>query len=116
MKKYHTHVLTGLVAAMLAGCCTDDVYIPKIPMTVKGKIMDYDALSHEKVFVIAIDPSGEYAFGYDHGKDSVKEAERMARLKCEVQKKKVGVHSPVYVYAVNDRVVFEESIRAEAGR
>ncbi|MCK4563749.1 MAG: hypothetical protein KAU94_03630 [Verrucomicrobia bacterium] len=96
---------------MFAGCASDVAYVPKIPPHAQAKLLDYYAQSDNKVFVIAVDPSGDYAFGYDYGKPTLKEAAKVAVDKCDASRESSGIIARPYIYAINDKVVYEEMIR-----
>jgi len=105
-------MLVGLGVAVIAGCVSDSVYVPELPMSVKKKLIEYKKLPSNKVFVVAIDPGGTYAYGYDGGKATLKEAAKIATLKCDKQRKKYGIVSKPYIYAINDKVVYHDMIKA----
>jgi len=100
------------VVTLIAGCASDSVYVPKIPPHAQAKLLDYFEQPDNKVFVIAIDPGGDFAYGYDYGKPSLKAAAKVAVEKCDAQREAHGIIAKPYIYALNDRVVFEEMIRA----
>ncbi len=97
--------------ALVAGCASDSVYVPKIPPHAQSKLLDYFEQPDNKVFVIAIDPGGDYAFGYDYGKATLKEAAKVAVEKCDASREACGIIAKPYIYAINNKVVYEEMIR-----
>ena len=98
--------------SVIAGCASDSIYIPKLPPEAQAKLLDYYELPDNKVFIIAIDPGGDYVFAYDYGKDTLKEAAKVAVEKCDAGRDASGVIARPYVYALNDKVVYEDMIRA----
>lgn len=105
------------LVAFLAGCaCNDYAYAPKIPQAVQAKILDYNAQPGNKVFVVAIDACGDYAFGYDFGKATLDEARRVAIEKCDASRASSGVKALATIYAINDDVVYEKMIDARFKR
>ncbi|MEA2069641.1 MAG: hypothetical protein U9P12_10600, partial [Verrucomicrobiota bacterium] len=100
------------VLTLVAGCASDSVYVPKIPPHAQAKLLDYFKQPDNKVFIIAIDPGGDYAFGYDYGKPTLKEAAKVAVEKCDASREFSGIIARPYIYALNDKVVYEEMIRA----
>jgi hypothetical protein len=105
--------LVGLtVATMIAGCASDSVYVPKLPPEAQAKLLDYYKQPDNKVFIIAIDPGGDYAYAYDYGKRTLKEAAAVAVKKCDASREASGVVARPYIYALNNKVVYEEMIRA----
>ncbi len=116
MKVFTKFLSASVLVAMLAGCASDAVYVPKIPPHAQAKLLDYFEQPDNKVFIIAIDPSGNYAFGYDYGKPTLKEAAKVAIEKCDASRESSGIIARPYIYALNDKVVYEEMIKkAHAG-
>jgi hypothetical protein len=102
------------VIAVLTGCASksDNVYIPKIPPAAQAKLLDYYEQPDNKVFIIAVDPGGNFAYAYDYGKSTLKEAAKVATEKCDASREASGIIAKPYIYALNDKVVYEEMIRA----
>lgn len=111
MKAVAKFFCVGVAVAFISGCASDVVYVPKIPQQAHAKLLDYYDQPDNKVFVIAIDPSGDYAFGYDYGKSTLKEAAQVAVEQCKANSEAMGVLSKPYIYAINNKVVYEEMIR-----
>jgi len=111
MKAFVRFLSVFVIVAVVAGCASDTVYVPRIPAAAQAKLLDYFEQPDNKVFIIAIDPSGEYTFGYDYGKPTLKAAAKVAIEKCDASRKSRGVVAPPYIYALNDKVVYEEMIR-----
>lgn len=111
MKVFVRVLFSAVLVSMLAGCASDNVvYIPKIPPHAQAKLLDYFEQADNKVFVIAVDPSGDYAFGYDYGKSTLKEAAKVATEKCDASREASGIIAKPYIYALNNDVVYEEMI------
>jgi len=108
---------SAALVSMIAGCASNDsVYIPRIPPEVQAKLLDYESRPDNKVFILAVDPSGNFAFAYEYGQPTLKTAARMAVAKIDASRDANGVVGRPYVYALNDKVVWEEMIRkAHAG-
>ncbi len=113
MKAVAKFLFVSVLVSMFAGCASDSAYIPKIPPHAQAQLLDYFEQPDNKVFIIAIDPTGEYACGYDYGKTTVKEAAKVADKKCEASRKNAGILAKPYIYAINDKVVYEEEIRKD---
>jgi hypothetical protein len=111
MKVFTRVSFASVLVSMLAGCASNVAYVPKIPPQAQAKLLDYYAQPDSKVFVIAIDPGGDYAFGYDYGKPTLKEAAKVAVEKCDSNREIHGIVAKPYIYAINDKVVYEEMIR-----
>ena len=111
MKVFARFLFASVLVSMFAGCASNVAYVPKIPPHAQAKLLDYYAQPDNKVFVIAVDPSGDYAFGYDYGKPTLKEAAKVAVDKCDASRESSGIIARPYIYAINDKVVYEEMIR-----
>ena len=111
MKGFTRFLFVSVVVTMVAGCASDIVYIPKIPSHAQAKLLDYYEQPDNKVFIIAIDPGGNYAFGYDYGKSTLKEAARVAVERCDASRESHGITAKAYIYAINNKVVYEGMIR-----
>lgn len=96
--------------SVVAGCSSTHVYVPKIPSEAQAKLLDYYEQPENKVFVIAIDPGGDYAYAYDFGKATLKEAAKVAVEKCDASREAQAIIAKPYIYAINDKVVYEEMI------
>ena len=114
MKVLAKILFISTIVALVAGCATDVVYVPKLPTHAQAKFLDYLEQPDNKVFVVAIDPGGDYAFGYDYGKPTLKEAAKVAVEKCDANREAHGIVAKSYIYAINNKVVFEEMIRKDA--
>ncbi|MDF7801004.1 hypothetical protein P4C99_16120 [Pontiellaceae bacterium B1224] len=100
------------LVSVVAGCASNssDVYVPQVPSGAQAALLGYYEQPGNKVFVLAVDPCGEFAVGYDYGKATVKEAAKSAYEDCEASREALGVIGKSYVYAVNNKVVYENSI------
>ncbi len=109
--KVLTRILcVGMFTALVAGCASNGPYVPTLPTHAQAMFMDYQSLPDNKVFVVAIDPNGDFAVGYDAGKETKKEAYQVAVAECNANRKEYGVISDAHVYAVNGKVVYEDAI------
>ena len=111
MKGFAKFLVVSVAALVVAGCATQETYIPKVPATVQAKLQDYFAQPGNKAFVLAVDPGGDFAFGYDYGKPTVKEALEVATVKCDGSRHDNNILAKPYIYAINDNVVYEKVIR-----
>ena len=118
MKGFAKLLFASVVVSMVAGCASDVIFIPKVPPQAQAKLLDYYAQPNNKVFVLAVDPGGDYAFGYGVGKATLKEAAKVAVEECDANRAAHGIVARPYIYALNNKVVYEEMIRkaAEAKR
>jgi hypothetical protein len=113
MKVFAKFLFVSVVISMVAGCASDVVYIPKVPQAAQAKLLDYKAQPGNKVFILAVDPGGDFAFGYDYGKATLKEAVEVATKKCDVNREAHRISAKPYIYALNDVVVYEDMIRRD---
>ncbi len=115
MKVLTKIVCAGMLVALVAGCASDGPYVPKLPPHAQAMYLDFQKQPNNKVFVVAIDPSGDFAVGSDSGKATKKEAYQVALAQCNESREAYGVLSEAHIYAVNDKVVYEDVItKAEA--
>ncbi|MEN8256203.1 MAG: hypothetical protein ABFR33_12120 [Verrucomicrobiota bacterium] len=110
MKRFAGVLFVSVLVVVLAGCANNVAYVPKIPPHAKAKLLDYFEQPDNKVFIIAVDPGGSYAFGYDYGKPTLKDAAKVAVEKCDASREASGIIARPYIYALNDKVVYEEMI------
>lgn len=108
-----TFVKIAVFAALLAtafGCASGD-YETRLrpPDEINPVFMRYKELPGQKVFVVAVDPTGQWAFGYDHGRDTLEEAARNAAVKCDKAREKHKVFSKAKLFAVNNEVVYYDN-------
>lgn len=107
---------SAVMVSIIAGCASkDSVYIPTVPVGVQQALLDYEMQPDNKVFILAVDPGGDYAYGYDYGKATLKEAAKVAVEKVDAQRVANGVVGTPYIYALNGKVVWADSIRSAHG-
>jgi len=68
--------------------------------------MRYKEKPGQKVIVVAVDPGGRWAFGFDHSRDTVEEAAKNAAMKCDTAREKHKVFTKAKIFAINDEVVY----------
>lgn len=109
MKAMLKYGMLTLVALVLAGCASSGVQsgvrLPP-PDVMNPVYLRYSEFGTNKVFVVAVDPDGHWAFGYDHSRDSIEEAAINAAVKCDIAREKFGVHAKGRLFAVNDEIVY----------
>ncbi len=111
MKVFVKFLAVSVGLSVIAGCTSNSIYVPRVPTKVQAQLLDYAEQPDNKVFVLAVDPSGDYAYGVDSGKATLKEAAKAAVEMCDANRKAQGIFAQPYIYAVNDKVVYEEMIR-----
>lgn len=100
----------GLLVALVAGCTSTGLYVPELSPQAKTAFVDFQSKPDNKVFVIAVDPSGDFALGYDYGRETKAEAAEAAIAECNANREAYGVLSAPHIYAINDTVVYKQSI------
>jgi len=110
MKTIVKFVFLSALLAIVCGC-TSGTYKTRLPApdAMSPVFLRYKELPGQKVFVVAIDPSGEWAFGYDHGRETLAEAAENAAIKCDVARKKFKVFTKATLFAINDEVVYYDN-------
>ncbi len=111
MKVFANFLTLSMVVAVISGCASDSVYVPRVPSGVQAQLLDYFEQPDNKVFILAVDPGGSYAIGYDYGKASIRDAAKSAVKQCDDNRKAYGIVAKPYVYAINGTVVYEGMIR-----
>ncbi len=114
MKKIIHLLLLSVLFFAVFGCATPDgekVDIRLIPPDEFNPIyLRYKELPGEKIMVISIDTEGQWAFGYDYNRDTLKEAAETAAIKCDKARKKFMVRTPAKLFAVNDDIVYYDCL------
>ena len=84
------------------------VIVPIIPNGAREQLADFEKATHRnhRAAVIAVDRDGGYALGMSYDCASQAEAEVKALHLCEKSKEKYAVQGDVFLYAVDDEVVF----------
>ncbi len=111
MKVFSKFLVISIGLVAIAGCASNNFYVPRVPAKVQAQLLDYFEQPNNKVFVLAVDPSGDYAYGVDFGKATLKEAIQAATEMCDANRKTHGIFAKSYIYAINDKTVYEEMIR-----
>ncbi len=112
MKKLINLLLLSVLLSVLCGCTNlSEEYKTLLnpPDEFNPHFLQYEKLSGEKILVIAIDMGGNWAFGYDHGRNSLAEAAENAAIKCDKARKKHKVFNKAKLFAVNNEVVYYEN-------
>ncbi len=103
--------LLALILSSLFGCATSDAPFETAlqpPDAFNAHFQRYLALPEEKVLVIAVDPGGRWAFAYDHNRETLKEAAENAAIKCDRAREKHKVFAKGKIFAINNKVVYNE--------
>lgn len=110
MMRFIKTSLMLLIFAALFGCASDyETRLPP-PEALNPVFMRYKELPGQKVFVIAVDPTGQWAFGYDHSRETLEQAAESAAVKCDKARLKHRVFAKAKIFAVNDEVVYYNTL------
>ena len=109
MKKLLQLLLMLIAFGALCGCATSSYQTRLDPPDAFNPVFyRYEKLQGNKVIVLAVDPGGHWAFGYDHSCDTIEEAAKNAAIKCDQARKKHKVFNKAKLFAVNNDVVYYE--------
>jgi len=103
------------VVSILAGCASSGVFVPKVPVKAQMKILEYNERANNKVFILAVDPNGQFAYGSASGKSTLKEAAKVAVKMCDEGRVSKGITGKPYIYAINGKVVYKDMIQKDQG-
>lgn len=110
MKSVVRSFIASILLVTIVGCATNgkEAFQPRLPPpdVMSPVYLRYLEEPDNKVFVVAVDPDGTWAFGYDFGKASVEEAARSAAQKCDAARERHGVHTKGSIFAINDEIVY----------
>jgi hypothetical protein len=110
-----TFIKIAFLSAMLATVygCASGTYETRIapPEALNPIFMRYQELPGQKVFVVAVDPTGQWAFGYDHDRETLQEAAESAAVKCDKAREKHQVFTKAKLYAINNDVVYFDTVK-----
>jgi len=112
MKKIINLLLLSVLLSVLFGCTTTDEKYETLlqpPDSFNPIWLRYQELPGEKTMVVAIDMGGNWAFGSDHDRDSLKEAAKNAAIKCDNARKKHKVFAKATLFAVNNEIVYYDN-------
>lgn len=99
--------ILSILLSTVCGCTSGTYETRRPPPDAMNPIfMRYKELPGQKVFVVAVDPTGQWAFGYDHSRTNLQEAAQNAAVKCDKARKKHQVFAKAKLFAINDEVVY----------
>ncbi|MGE4488854.1 MAG: hypothetical protein AB7E95_04825 [Kiritimatiellales bacterium] len=115
MKKisYAGPVLVGILNLLFSGCSspgTSFVAILPPPSEMNCSFLRYRQAPGQKAFVLAVDPAGQWAYGYSYAQETVEEATAKATETCDKARRKYGVVRDARPFAVNDEVVYYDPL------
>jgi len=111
MKALLKFALLTSILSLVYGCASMEDYEARLrpPDALNPIFLRYKELAGQKVFVVAVDPTGNWAFGYDHGRDTLEEAAQNAAVKCDKAREKYQVFNKAKLFAINDEVVYYDN-------
>ena len=106
-------LLVALLISVFGGASTDGTYETRLapPEDFNPTFMEYKKLPGQKVMVIAIDPGGYWAYGYDHGRSNTREAAEAAAIKCDDARKQYVVHNKAKIFAINNDIIYYDQFK-----
>lgn len=112
MKKTFALIALSATLLFITGCASTGDFETRLrpPESINPVFMRYKQLPEPKVFVVAVDPTGQWAFGYDHSASSLEEAAKMAAIKCDSARKKYQVFATAKLFAINNDVVYYDPL------
>lgn len=107
MKTFIKAVLLFTFISVLSGCASGN-YQTRLPPPDEFNThwMQYKEMPGQKVMTIAVDPTGQWAFGYDCNRETLKEAAENAAVKCDKAREKHKVFTKAKLFAINDEIVY----------
>lgn len=113
MKSFVPWSVFALVVSMLFGCSTASKNIQSRwdpPDEFNAFFLKYKALPGEKMLVLAVDPNGGWASGFDYDCNTLQEAAENATARCNECRKKMHVFTKARVFAINNEVVYHDHL------
>jgi len=108
MKPLLKAILLSVVVSSVYGCASCDRKFEtrlRPPDAFNPYFLSYKELPDPKVCVVAVDASGEWAFGYSSA-ETLEEAARKASLNCDLQRDKLKIFAKAKLFAVNNEIVY----------
>jgi hypothetical protein len=111
MKTFIPLILVSMLLAV-TGCKSSD-YQTRIdpPDAFSPVFLGYKDVPTNKVMVIAVDPVGQWAYGYEHSCATLEEAAEKAAIKCDQERLKFGVFNKARLFAINDEIVYYDQAK-----
>lgn len=105
-----TFIKAALLFALLTTVfgCASGTYESRLapPDAFNPVFMHYKELPGQKVMMIAVDPTGVWAFGFDYDRATIEEAAQNATIKCDKAREKYSVFNKATPFAINDEIVY----------
>lgn len=68
--------------------------------------LNYTKLPGQKVCVVAVDPDGRWAFGFEAARDTLEAAAEHAAKDCDAQRKQYQIFAKAKLFAINNEIVY----------
>ncbi len=110
MKLFVKFALLAALLSTVFGCTTPGETFEVLlapPDSFNAVFMRYKETPGQKVIVVAVDPGGRWAYGYDHTRSTLEEAARRAAIKCDKAREKHNVFTKAKIFAINDTVIYD---------
>ena len=114
MKLFAKFALLAVLLSTVFGCVNPgEPFQVRLtpPDSFNPVFLRYKEKPGEKVIVVAVDPGGRWAFGYDHSRDNLQEAAKNAAMKCDKARDKHKVFTKARIFAINDTVVYYDEFK-----
>lgn len=109
MKKLLKIALLFALLSTLYGCASSgEKFETRLapPDAFNPYFIGYQQFSGQKVMVVAVDPTGQWAYGIGHDKKTLEEAAQEAAVKCDKEREKHKVYAKAKLFAINDEIVY----------
>ncbi len=111
MKMFAKWFLLVVLSSIVFGCATQETSGLRLPPPVafNTTFLKYQALQGEKVMVLAVDPGGSWACGFEYAQNSLEEATESATITCDLNRKESKVFTKATLFAVNNDIVYYDN-------
>ena len=109
MKALIKIVILSVLLSTVCGCASSgEKFESRIapPDAFSPTFLRYKELPGQKVMVVAVDPTGQWAFGYDYNQATLEEAAQKAAIKCDKEREKHMIFRKASLFAINDEIVY----------
>lgn len=112
MKSLVKIVLLAALLASVYGCASSTKKVTHLrpPDSFNPYYMGYTKLPGQKVCVVAVDPDGKWAYGYDSGRATLEEAAAKAAKDCDAARERYRVFAKPKLFSINDKIVYYDNI------
>lgn len=111
MKKLIRFALLSALLSIVYGCASDYNTFVGPSDEINKAFMEYKALPGQKVFVVAFDPNGPWAYGYADSCATIEEAAKAAAIACDKHRKENQVLNKAKVFAINNDIVYYKKLK-----